>query len=178
MSLRRYSFHAMLLAAALAAGPDGARADPRIEPGAWGVTIQGDAADRMGGQLKMMEQELAKLPPAQQEQMRAMLAEQMKHMGGEQEICITAADLARGLTAMMEDRKDEADSDCTQDITWKGKVGSIKMRCADGATGQGTITVDTPKRMVMQMRYTMPEHGEMNNLWRARWLRSACTPER
>ncbi|MEZ5652994.1 MAG: hypothetical protein R3E87_20870 [Burkholderiaceae bacterium] len=179
MRVRRSSFSATLAVMFLATASAAVSAEPQIDPGAWGVTMQGDMADRMSGQMKMMEQELAKLPEAQQQQMRAMLAQQMQHMmGGEQETCITAADLKRGLGGMMADNMDEGDAACKHDIAWKGKVGTVSLKCPDGATGQGTITVDNPRSMVMQMRYKTPDHGEMNNVWKARWLRAACKPER
>ncbi|MEZ5660016.1 MAG: DUF3617 domain-containing protein [Burkholderiaceae bacterium] len=151
-----------------------AYAEPRIEPGLWKMTPGGEFAAQMAQQMKMLEQQLATMPPETQAQMRAMLSEQMKNVGGPQMTCITAEDLKKGLTHMIQQEGSAADDECKQTITWQGKVGAVTMQCRDGARGQGRITVSSPKAVRTEMKLTGADGSPMSMNFTGEWIKADC----
>lgn len=148
--------HAAVLGVALAASasPAGAQTlSPAPKLGLWETqaSVLVNGKDVMAGVRKMQEEMLKQLPPAQRQQMAAMMGSQAGAMaGGKTQQCVVAADAARFTRpdqAMAEMQRNAPRCRFEQPVV-KGSNLDFKGRCTDaeGFTGDmvGSFTMDSP----------------------------------
>ena len=151
-------------------------ADAQVRPGLWQFSSEGSMRGLMAGQMKELEAQLAKLPPAQQAQMRAMMEAQMSKSMGARDECITPEQARQGLKYVVEDMKDDAQ--CQQTVKWYGSSkADVKMVCPDGDVSDYTIEIKSPTQIESKITVTPPADsgGEASTMtWRGTWKQDAC----
>ncbi|MGB7184694.1 MAG: DUF3617 family protein [Burkholderiaceae bacterium] len=152
-----------------------AQADARVEAGLWEVTVVINAKEQMAAQMKEVEAAIAQMPKEQQEQMRAMLAQQMK---GAQKMtddhCVTPEDARKGVEQII---RDAADEGCQQTSQWLGKkTVRISQACPGGSKTEHQINVISDKKFHSVMK-EIPAAGDgppIDMSWTAVWKSASC----
>lgn len=130
----------------------------------------------MEAQMKELEAQLAKMPPAQQAQMRAMMQAQMADVTRAQDECITVEQASKGLKHVVEEMKD--DEQCQQAVKWYGATkAEVRMSCPDGDVSDYTIEIKSPKRIESTMTITPPANsgGSPSTMnWVGSWKQAKC----
>ena len=170
MSIRR----ALFALATLGYGLAGQAASPSIRPGLWENTSQMQGAE--GAATARLQQQMANLPPAQRQQMQAMLAQQglrLDAQGITARACITAEMAQRAQLPTQTEGK------CTTTIT-EQTANSLKFSfvCTDPAsTGSGRylFTGDTAYSSEMQVSVSRAGKSHSSTIkGSARWLQADC----
>ena len=143
-------------------------ADGKFLPGLWQFSSEGSMRGMMEAQMKELEAQLAKLPPAQQEQMRAMMEAQMDKGTKPQNECVSPEQANKGL-------KDE---ECKQDVKWHSdSKADVTMSCPDGEISEFNIEIKSPKRIESTMTITPPANsgGSPSTMnWVGSWKQAKC----
>lgn len=162
----------LLSTTALVAG-----AQEKILPGLWdhSFTMKSESG-RMEALQQQMQAQMALLPPAQRQQMEAMLARQgasISPQGNRFKVCVTPEDA-------QQDRLPQLDPRCQQQVV--GRQGStVRFRFACSTTppvdGEGQYSVTNNKAYdgsanVNTVVQGQPEHMVMNT--HGRWVGSDC----
>lgn len=155
---------------ALTATPTASAAGkPRLLPGLWESKMSGDMMSQMDAQMKALEAQIAKMPQAQQQQMRAMIAGQLGQMTKGHKVCVTPQMAADGPEKSMEKREG-----CDQTFKWESdKRGVFTMRCTDGTRGDGEMTIADPKHWVTNMSMGRGDKQQKMRI-EGRWLAADC----
>ncbi|MEZ5738640.1 MAG: DUF3617 family protein [Burkholderiaceae bacterium] len=158
------------LALALVAAPvANAAGKPRLLPGLWESKMSGDMMNQMDAQMQALEAQIAKMPQAQQQQMRAMIAGQLKKVTQGHQVCITPKMAAEGPEKSMDKREG-----CEQTFKWESdKRGVFTMRCTDGTRGDGEMTIADPKHWVTNMTVGQGDKQQKMRI-EGRWLANDC----
>lgn len=153
--------------------------EPRIQVGLWEVVVDGDSHAMLEEQMRAFEREMADLAPEVREemleQMREMLATEMRGQRAVEHECVTEEDVQKGLARMLEEDGGINGSACRYAIDWHGITGSLGMRCADGSSGVGTVLIPSPREVASHMRIDMVGASPVTVSWRAVWLGPDCS---
>lgn len=151
-------------------------ADGSVRAGLWEFSSKGSMRGLLAGQMKQMEAELAKMPPGQQAQFRAMFEQQMNQQMDARTECITPEQARLGLKHLVEDIRD--DQQCKQDVKWHGanKV-DVRMTCPDGDVSDWKIEVVSAQQVESTVTVTPPagSGGQPSTMtWSGRWKQASC----
>lgn len=171
---------ASTLVAALAAGlalPVPALAQAvQLRAGLWENSIQIKTDDgRIEAAMQQMQAQLAALPPAQRQQMQAMMEQQGLGLGSKPnavKICMTQAQVERAAPP-------PAEAGCTQNAKRSGNAWQISFQCSGPppSSGSGTLSLLTPTRYEGQFQLRVVEDGtsrQVQMLQRGQWLGADC----
>lgn len=164
---------AVVAAAALAAASLPLLAQT-MKPGLWEVRHQVERDATQQARLEQMRKQIESMPPAQRQQMEAMMARQGAASdpaggGTTTRVCVTAEDVARQGGPV------EQRPGCTYDPQRSGATTRVKYVCTQPPS-QGEIEVTT----VSPERYTMAMHGSgakghtIAMRGEGRWLGADC----
>uniref|UniRef100_A0A486XMU1 DUF3617 domain-containing protein n=1 Tax=Rheinheimera sp. BAL341 TaxID=1708203 RepID=A0A486XMU1_9GAMM len=156
--------------------PTTAQANPKLdmEPGKWQHSFSLQSA---GGELEQamaeMQKQLASMPAQQRQMMEAMLKQQGMSLsldGGSIEVCLTAADIARGQTPQQDG--------CQQQLTEQGGRYLVSFQCTNPPSkGQGEFRLLNRKAYEGNLQVETSVKGkpqQMTMQQQGKWL-GPCT---
>lgn len=172
----RCTAHLALIALA-AAAPPLARAQEKILPGLWEHTFSMKSeTGRMEALQQQMQTQMAALPPAQRQQMEAMMAQRgvaIGPRGNTFKVCISKEDAAA-------DRLPQNDERCQQQTLQRsGNTVRFKFSCATEppASGEGQFTVTNPKAYTGSSTVNTVVQGQPERMLvstNGRWVGADC----
>lgn len=167
----------VLWTAALLSLASAATAQQKIQPGLWEHSFSMKSeSGRMEALQQQAQAQLALLPPAQRQQMEAMLARQgvsINPQANTFKVCVTAEEAAQ-------DRLPQIDRRCQQQVLDRqGNTVRFRFSCSTQppVEGEGTYTVNSDKAYDGQANVQMavqgqPERMQMNT--HGRWAGADC----
>lgn len=169
--------HSLLLAALLAAGSQAVLAQTKLQAGLWEHTMQmKSGSGQMEGAMAKMQAQLAAMPPAQRQQVEAMMARNGAAMGSAPNtvrLCLSKENAERG-------EPPQGDGRCKQEVLQRsGSTIKFRFSCSGNppSTGEGEYQVSGPTAfsghsVINTVVQGKPERMEMTQT--GKWLSADC----